>query len=175
MGHESELWGSCLATLWGQPRDGGSLSHRRSQGFYLLFCSRGGVGRETRRAWAQGHQQHQVSFHLYKDSLTPEHINTLNDRERSWDSRPAPPLLLPSPPLPSGPIFFLFFAFSLLSVPLCLLSVLPLLSLLPLYLVLVSSFPSLPSPLLRLLPFAFPSPHSNCIHTNPHPAASDPS
>lgn len=27
MGHESELWGSCLATLWGQPRDGGSLSH----------------------------------------------------------------------------------------------------------------------------------------------------
>lgn len=118
----------------------------RTQGSYLLFCSRGGLGRETRRAWAQGHQQHQVSFHLYKDSLTPEHINTVNDRERSWDSRPAPPLRLPSPPLPSGPIFFLFCAFSLLSVPLCLLSVLPLLSLLPLYLVLVSSFSPFSSP-----------------------------
>lgn len=53
MGHESELWGSCLATLRGQPRDGGSLSHLRSQGSYLLFCSRRGLGRETRRAWVR--------------------------------------------------------------------------------------------------------------------------
>lgn len=144
-GHECELWGSCLATLRGQPRDGESRSHLRSQGSYLLFCSRGGVGRETRRAWAQGHQQHQVSCHLYKDSLTPEHINTLNDRERSWDSRPAPPLRLPSPPLPSGPIFFLFCAFSLLSA-------LPLRS--------PSSFPPLSSPgvFLSFSPFSLPAP-----------------
>lgn len=89
----------------GSTREGRSPSHLSSQGSHLLLCSRRGVGRETQRAWAQGHQQHQVSFHLYKDSLTPEHVNTLNDRERRWDSRPAPPLRLPSPPLlsPLGP------------------------------------------------------------------------
>lgn len=89
----------------GSTWDGGSLSHLSSQGSHLFILLQGRSGEETRRAWAQGHRQHQVSFHLYKDSLTPEHINTLNDRERSWDSRPAPPLRLPSPPLPSGPIF----------------------------------------------------------------------
>lgn len=148
----------------GSTRDCGSLSHLSSQGSHFLLCSRGGVGRETRRAWVQGHQQHQVSFHLYKDSLTPEHINTLNDRERSWDSRPAPPLRLPSLPLPSGPIFFhLLSSICPPLSPICTLSPFSFLFP-PLCLVLVSSFSSPLS--LRLPSFSFPSPYSNCANTN---------
>lgn len=45
-----------------------------------------------------GHHQHRISFHLCKDSLTPEHINILNDSERSWDCRRPRPLRPPSPP-----------------------------------------------------------------------------
>lgn len=71
----------------------------------LSLSSRAGTSVGGRwRAWAQGHK-HRVSFHLCKDSLTPEHINILNDSERSWDSRrpsPSPPPRLHlSCPLPS--------------------------------------------------------------------------
>lgn len=49
-------------------------------------------GQGAWRACARGHHQRRISFHLCKDSLTPEHINILNDSERNWDSRrPAPP------------------------------------------------------------------------------------
>lgn len=116
MGHESRLWGSCLAALW-TAWDGGvwAISALKAPTSYSALGE--GVGRETRRAWAQGHQQHQVSFHLYKDSLTPEHINTLMT-ERHRDSRPAPRPRLPSPPPPLRahlpPLLCLL---SLLSVP----------------------------------------------------------
>lgn len=102
-----------------------------------------GWGGETRRVWAQGHQQRQVSFYLCKDSLTPEPINTLMT-ERRWDSRPAPPPHLPSSPpplwahLPPLPCLL-----SLLSVPLCLLSGPPLLSPSSSIWVLASFFPFL--------------------------------
>lgn len=65
-------------------------------------------GQGAWRACAPGHHQRRISFHLCKDSLTPEHINILNDSERNWDSRrPAPPLpLLPLPsPLTLPPPF----------------------------------------------------------------------
>lgn len=170
MGHESRLWGSCLAALW-TAWDGGvwAISALKAPTSYSALGE--GVGRETRRAWAQGHQQHQVSFHLYKDSLTPEHINTLMT-ERHRDSRPAPRPRLPSPPPPpQGPSS----SSSVPSQP----SVCP-----------PSSFSSLFPPLSEssCLPFFLPlssssalflsfsvRPHSCCTHTTLHPAASGPS
>lgn len=133
------------------------------------------------RAWAPGHHQHRISFHLCKDWLTPEHINILNDSERNWDSsrsappsaslRPLPSLLtlpllssLPLSPLP---------AFSL--TPLCLPPSLFPLSLFWYLSSLLSCLslclPPLPSsPLLFLSP---PStgPHSPCAFTDFHPTA----
>ena len=66
-------------------------------------------GQGAWRACARGHHQHRISFHLCKDSLTPEHINILNDSERNWDSRrPAPPFpSCPSPPRTAFPATYL--------------------------------------------------------------------
>ena len=91
-------------------------------------------GQGARRAWARGHHQHRISFHLCKDSLTPEHINILNDSERSWDSR--------QPTAPPTPLSFLL-SFPPVSAPLSPSSLLPL----------SLSFP--PSSSSVLLPFFF--------------------
>ena len=62
-----------------------------------------------------GRHQHQISFHLCEDSLTPEHINILNDRERSWDSRQ--PMAPSSSPYPSSPHSLFLLSFLPYSLP----------------------------------------------------------
>lgn len=102
------LWSLSIPTLH-------RVCHPPSRGLPGLCSGRAG-GTE---GVGSGHLQHRVSFHLCKDSLTPEHINILNDSERSWDSRqpqaPLPPSPRPPPP-PTHSSFLLFF------LPPCLLS-----------------------------------------------------
>ena len=124
------------------------------------------VGQGAWRACARGHHQHRISFHLCKDSLTPEHINILNDSERNWDSRqPVPPSPL-APPLPthSPPSF----PPSLDSPPLLPFSLMPA-SLSPL--LSPPSHPPLLSPSLLSFLSPLPGPHSSCAFTNFHPTA----
>lgn len=69
-----------------------------------LWAGRGHRGRGLGSSTASGF----LSL-VREDSLTPEHINILNDGERSWGSRQPWPLRLPSPPLLlTHSSFFLF-------------------------------------------------------------------
>lgn len=95
------LWSLSIPTLH-------RVCHPPSRGLPGLCSGRAG-GTE---GVGSGHLQHRVSFHLCKDSLTPEHINILNDSERSWDSRQPqaplpPPLALPPHTHSSFLLFFL--------------------------------------------------------------------
>lgn len=136
---------------WPRPRAGGTE----------------GVGR--------GHHRHQISFHLCKDSLTPEHINILNDSERSRTADARPPTL-PSPLpglflLPPHPVSSLLLSHTgpslSLSVSLC-----P--AVFPVFLLSLLWGPASPPlpfrpPLLSLLPLQ--GPHSSPASTNSHPEA----
>lgn len=138
-------------------------------------------GQGAWRAWARGHRQHRISFRLCKDSLTPEHINILNDSERSRtaDARAphphSPPSLLPLPPLlphslcPLSLLSHACLSPSLFSFPLSLSCCLSSLSSILAPESHLASPPHLSPPLPLLLPL--PGPHSSPAFANFHPAA----
>lgn len=95
----AQAWGS-LERSWNLGISALGVSPPRPRGLPGLCLGRQGAW----RGCARGHHQLRVSFHLCEDSLTPEHINILNDPERSRDSRrPAPS----TPPCPFLSLIFL--------------------------------------------------------------------